>query len=161
MKLPDTVIRSDTRADAIVKQIHKRDTLSVVSEVYSDFLCHLNTKRGTNESFKIFKSRFEAQSTNFNPHSDTSKLPDALLEFMLLASSCVDGNQRISVLPALSPMEDSFNEKSTTSKYLKSVNYNSTASILRQCDKPKSHERSMSTFNSLSTYSAKQCRSST
>ncbi len=123
--------------ESIVQAVYKPDPPAAVSDVYQDFLEVINAKRGSNESFKNFESRFEAQVAKFNSHSESSKLPEALVAFMLLANSNVDSGQRISVLAAAAPREDEFEENATTSDFLQSVTYNSVASVLRQCDKPK------------------------
>lgn len=43
--------RSENGAKAIVDSIYKRDPLSVVSEVYSDFMSLMNAREAFNESF--------------------------------------------------------------------------------------------------------------
>ena len=74
MKISSDIIESDDGPDAIVNEIHKRDALAVVSEVYNDFLELLNTKRGTSESFLNFERRFEAKTSKFNSNATTTKL---------------------------------------------------------------------------------------
>ena len=134
-KVPDSVIESDDGAVAIVKAVYKRDALSTVTDVYHDFMNLLNLKRGQNESFKNFESRFEATVSKFNSHSDSSKIPESLTALMLLANSNVDSGQRISVLAAVSPTADT--ENATTDDFLKAISYESVASVLRQCDRAK------------------------
>ena len=82
--------------------VYKRDALSVMNEVYHEFIDVLNTKRGANKSFISFESRFEAEVSKFNSHSSLARLPDALVAFMLLVNANVDSSQRISVLAASS-----------------------------------------------------------
>jgi len=85
--IPDETIQSEDGSEAIVNKIHQRDPLAVVSDVYQDFITLLNTKRGNNESFQNFGTRFEAQVSKFSSHCDAVKLPEALTAFMLLANS--------------------------------------------------------------------------
>lgn len=92
-------------------------------------------KRGADESFLNFESRFAAQVSKFNSHSSDAKLPEALTSFMLLANSNIDNNQRISILAAACPKEDSFTGVPTTTDYLGKVSYESIATVVRQCEK--------------------------
>ena len=50
----DTDIQSDNGSQAIIIALYKRDSLSVVSEVYQCFTKLLSLKRGSNESVKTF-----------------------------------------------------------------------------------------------------------
>ena len=106
--IPDETIQSEDGSEAIVNKIYQRDPLAVVSDVYQDFITLLNTKRGNNESFQNFGTRFKAQVSKFSSHCDAVKLPEALTAFMLLANSGVDSTQRISVLAASAPRDNSF-----------------------------------------------------
>jgi len=118
--------------------VHQRDPLAVVSDVYQDFTSLLNTKRGSNETFQNFGSRFEAKVAKFNALGDGIKLPEALTAFMLLANSGVDNSQRISVLAASAPRDAALEATATTAEYLNAVDYRSIAAVLRQCDKGSS-----------------------
>ena len=131
-KLSDVTIQSKGGSDAIVNAVCKRDALSAVSDVYRDYMALLNLKRGSNEMFKNFESRFEAQVSKFNAHSTVTKIPEALTALLLLANSNVDDSQRISVLAAASP--GSGENDSTMDTYLQAIKYESIASVLRQCD---------------------------
>lgn len=134
--LTDTEVQSDDGPYKIIKAVHKRDPLAVISEVYGDFTSLLMLKRGQTESFKNFATRFEAQFTKFNSHSDTTKLPDCLLAFMLLANSNLENNQRVSVLAASVPRADESSTKSeeSTESFLNKISYSSIAAVVRQCD---------------------------
>eukprot|EP00171_Calliarthron_tuberculosum_P017605 IDg17605t1 len=150
-KISAETIQSENGADSIVKAVYKRDPLSVVSEVYQDFTKLLATKRHSTESFKYFESRFEAQVSKFNAHSESNHLPDSLTAFMLLANPSVDNGERISVLAAAAPSSIT-TEDACTSDYLSAVTYNSVASVLRQCDTASSYEHN--TSNSMRAHSA-------
>lgn len=67
-KISQTDIQSASGSGAkkIVEAVFKRDALAVVSEVYQVFLSLMTTKRGNNESFRNFESRFEAKVSKFN-----------------------------------------------------------------------------------------------
>ena len=151
-KVSDSEIQSAGGARAILNAVYKRDALSTVSDVYQDFMNLLNLKRGTTESFRNFESRFEAQISKFNAHSDSSKLPASLTAFMLLANSNVDSSQRISVLAAAAPSSDDSN--STTEDFLKAISYDSFASVLRHCDRSKTADQPSGTGSALHGNSA-------
>ena len=152
-KIPDTTIRSNNGASAIVRGIHKRDTLSTVSAVYSDFISLLCTKRGEKESFKNFESRFEANVSKFNSHSEICELPESLTAFLLLANANVDNSQKIAVLAAASPKEAQCEQDATTTAMLSAVTYTSVASVLCQCEN-KTHNGKNTDLSSLVANSA-------
>lgn len=136
--ITNNVLKSDAGVKAIVDATYKRDAFAVVSEVYADFLDLLSTKRNSNESFRYFEQRFEAQVAKFNCHSSKEPmLPDSLIAFVLMANANIDGNQRVSIHAAASPKNTSLNSSSTTSEFLKSLTYEAVSSVIRQCDKPK------------------------
>lgn len=144
MTIEDSVIQSDGGADAIVKVLHKRDSLSAVGSVYHDFLGLLSCKRGHSKDFRNFESRFAAQISKFNAHASSCVLPEAMTALMFLANSAIDNNQLISVLAAAAPNESNLGDTPTTDDYLKAVKYESVSSVLRQCDKGKIFEARMS-----------------
>ena len=102
-KIPSTTIQSIEGASQIVKAVYKRDPLAVIRDVDQTFQQVMSTKRGLNESFKNFESRFEAQVSKYNSLSTESQLPNALVTFMLLSNANVDSSQRVSVLAAAAP----------------------------------------------------------
>lgn len=59
-------IQSDAGVEAAIRTVYKHDPLAVVNDLCSIFLKVLNTKRGTNETFKNFESRFKAQVSKLN-----------------------------------------------------------------------------------------------
>lgn len=154
--IPDSEIQYDTGFAAIIKAVYKRDALSVVSEVYQNFIALLNTKRGHNESFKNFKSQFDAHVSRFNASSESAKWPNALTAFMLLVNASVDSSQRVSVLAAASPADSSVNFTATTDQFLDAFSYSSVASVLRQCEhvKDSNNHASSSTFTALTATNA-------
>lgn len=135
--IPDSTIRSDQGAEAIVQALYKRDPLAVVSDVFQDFLTLMNTKRNHTESFKNFESRFQAQVSRLNAHGSEAKLSESLVAFALLANADVDNNQRVSVLANAAPRGSTLSSHATTNDYLEAVSYEAIASVLRQCDKMK------------------------
>ncbi len=106
-ELPFEQISSEDGCDKICKALHKRDALSVVSTVYGDFLNLLSTKRGPNEAFRNFESRFAAAISKFKSHS-ASALPKSLTAFMPLVNSAIESNQRISILAAATTLQLDF-----------------------------------------------------
>eukprot|EP00171_Calliarthron_tuberculosum_P006240 IDg6240t1 len=135
--IPDATIQSKDGMTAIAQSIYKHNPLSTVSEVYNDFNLLLCTRQGSNESFRNFELRYQAQLARFNSHSESCKLPDSLTAFMLLANSAIDSSQRISVLATATPSASNFDQSATTNDYLKKISYKSIATVLRQCDKSK------------------------
>jgi len=135
--ITDDVICGADGATAIVKAIHSRDPLAVVSEVFKDFNELLAVIRGENETFKDYEGRFAAKAAKFNAHSTASELPEALVAFLLLANSKIDSGQRISVLASAAPAEGTNDATTTTDAYLKAIKYSSVASVIRQCEVPK------------------------
>jgi len=150
-KLAASEIASETGATKIVNALHKRDALQVVSEVFQDFISLLNFKRKGAESFKEFEQQFEALSAKFNSHSDETKLPEALLAFMMMANANLDSNQKISVLAASTPKNSDLTDTSTTTQFLSAVSYDSIASVIRQCEPSKSSIEEALSVNAAST----------
>ena len=89
--------------------MYQRDALSVVSEIYSDFNDILITRRGVNESLKIFLISFVAQAAKFNSIAASKKLPGSLTFLMPLANANIDYVKRATVLAAVLPSGDSLN----------------------------------------------------
>ncbi len=73
------VIEIESNADVykICKALHKRDALLVVSNAYTDFLQLFSTKRGNNETYRNFESRFAASVAKLNSHA-ANTLPESL-----------------------------------------------------------------------------------
>ena len=99
-KIPKHVLQSENGAHAIVAAVHRRDPLSVVSSVYSDFTSVISARRADNESFKAFEIRFEAAVSRFRAHGDEISVPESLLALMLINGSRVSDSQRVSILSA-------------------------------------------------------------
>ena len=133
-EIPFDQIATEDGCDKICKALHKRDALSVFSTVYGDFLNLLSMKRGPNEAFRSFESRFAAAISKFKSHS-ASTMPESLTAFMLLANSAIESNQRISILAAATTLSIRFHEDLSNSDLLSTIKYYSIASVLRQCDK--------------------------
>lgn len=62
------VLISEHGAQAIVDSVYKRDTLAVVNDVYIDYMKLQSLRRGENESFVNYESRFQAQLAKYNSH---------------------------------------------------------------------------------------------
>lgn len=99
-KIPESVLLSPNGSKAIVASVHRRDPLSVVTGVYSDFSSVVSARRGDNESLKAFESRFEAAVSRFRSHGDAISVTEPLLALMLLNGSRISESQRISILAA-------------------------------------------------------------
>lgn len=128
--LSNETIQGSEGADATVSSVYKRDPLAAMSEVYTDFIAFLNTKRGQLESLKS-EALFEASAPKFNSEPTLSKLPDSILAFLILANSNVDSSQRISVLATSTPRDSDSTRDSITDDFLKAVSYGKIYSVLR------------------------------
>lgn len=117
--ISDDVVTSEDEADALVNALFKRDHLEVVSEAYHDFTALLAMKRGSDENFHNFESRFSAYVCKCSAQSDDAKLPEVLTAFILIANSNVDNSQRNYILAASAPREDTFSRSSTTTEFIK------------------------------------------
>ena len=91
---------SEGGSQAIVDAVHKRDGLSVVNDIYTHFSELITTKRGDNESFENYESRFAAKLSKFNPYALSTRLCEALSAFLLLSNSHVYNAQKIYILAA-------------------------------------------------------------
>lgn len=136
--IDDETIMSRTGAQALLAAVRKSDPLSVVTDIYRDLTELLNLRREPAELFRNYELRFAAQASTFNANGPSVALPSSLTALALLANSGVDSPQRISILAAAAPSSSSLNESSPKEDFISLVNYESIASVLRKCDKPKS-----------------------
>lgn len=135
-------LNSENGADHVVSAIHKRDPLSFVTELYTDFNSLLSTRRNQNESVKNFETRFEAQLSRFKSHGAGS-IPDSLIALMLLSNAEIEDNQRVSILAAsVNSLDSSITQTESVENMLSKVKYSSIAAVLRQCDRLKSTNNS-------------------
>lgn len=86
----------------VVEATSKRDTLTVLNEVYEDFHALLIVQRGANESFKNYESQFAALVSRFNAHGLSLHLSEPILAFMPTTSAGIANNHRVSMLAAAS-----------------------------------------------------------
>ena len=91
-EIPFSVISSNDGVDKICKSVYKKDALTIFSNAYSDFQKLSSTKRGNNESFRNFESRFVAAIAKMN-FSSSKALLGSLTAFMLLSNSYVGANE--------------------------------------------------------------------
>lgn len=122
--------------EQIAEAIIKRDGLYVGREVYQNFMSLLSMNCGHSETLKNFDSHFVARVSKFNSDSDSTRLPEVLTAFILLANSAVDNCESIFVLAAASN-ESSLQSSVTTDEYFATVSYETVASVLRQSDQMK------------------------
>lgn len=132
--ISDEIIQSTKDVDAILGAIHKYDPLTVVSNLFGELIQLISTKRSSNETFRNFESRFNAQLSRFNALSQSTMFPNAISAFSLLANANVDTAQRISILAAASPSSTTADDEATTDSLPNMVSYESVATVLRQCD---------------------------
>ena len=142
-------ITSEDGVDKICKALYKKDALTIVSNAYSDFQNLVSTKRGNNESFRNFESRFTASIAKMKSHSSNALL-ESLTDFMLLSNSNNDANQRISILASATSHNDVSASPLTNEQLIDSVKYDPIASVLRQCDSRKTSSTDTLHANSFS-----------
>ena len=134
--IPFIEIESNDAVNKICNALNKRDGLSVVSNAYTVFFQVLSTKRGNNETYRNFDSRFAASVANLNSQA-ANTLPESLTAFILFVYRNLDSNQRTSILAAATPQNTGTSENTSTQQLLSSIQYDSIASVLRQCDRAK------------------------
>lgn len=145
--------------DKIVSAVYTRDPMSVVSEVFPDFHSLLNTKRGQNESFKNFESRFAAQYSNLTAHGINAKLPEPISAMLSMSNSCIDDAQRVSMLAATAKGDDAKkpDSKLKTNDYISIIKYSEIASVIRRRDK-SNFRNAPSNLNTFPSNSASKNR---
>lgn len=94
----------------------------------------------------------QKRASKFNSCATVTKLPEALVSFMLLANSNVDCNQRVSVLSATSS-NISTTSSSSISDCLTAASYEKVASVVRQCDDISTKDFSSTIVENYANYS--------
>lgn len=74
-KVPIFEIKGDNVALYIVKAIHRKNPLSIVTETNARFCNVFGTFRGENEGMKWFESRFDADVSGYNVLAPSAKFP--------------------------------------------------------------------------------------
>lgn len=85
----------------ILEALYQLDPISVVSEVFKDFINLISTGRPQNESFRNFESLFAAQLSNFYAIGDSIKLHESITALLLLNNAEGDDSQRISIISSV------------------------------------------------------------
>lgn len=94
----------------------------------------LKTKRGEKESHKEFEQRFSAQMAKLNSMGPALKLSSEMGSLIILGNAKVDSDQRISILVAASPKDENISPRSSLEDFMKAVDYETIAAVLRQCE---------------------------
>lgn len=124
----------DDGAMKIADVIYKKNPLSTITGRFQKFQLVLQTVREDNKSFRNFKSRFDAQVCCYNSTSTKSRLSESLTAFFLISNAGVESNQSVSVLAtAVSTLTIVY----ANQNFQSDVTYDSVASTIRACDKPK------------------------
>lgn len=141
--VPPGELECDEGTDHVVAAIYKRDRLTVLSDVNTDFNNVVNARRGTDKAFRNYEVRFQALLPKLFCHGSSLQMQEPITAFMLLFSSQMEDNQLISILAATAKKtsaSDADKKKSTSSADLiKNVNYEAVGSILRQCERGSSN----------------------
>lgn len=120
-------------------QIISVPPLPFVTDMYTDFNTLLNTRSGTKELMRNFETIFYAQVSRFNEHN-AEKLPESLLSFMLLSNFLVEDRRWVSILAAsVGNVQTTNDQLLSEEELLAQIKYSSIASVLRQCDRSKTH----------------------
>ena len=136
-------LQSDMGVQHVVNAIYKRDTLTVLNDVYVDFNNLVSAKRGQTESFRNYDMRFAALVSKFNAHGSSLQLPESITAFMLMSSGNIDDSNRVSIMASAanelmtSKVEDEVMMMSNMSSadIVQNVKYETVASIIRQCER--------------------------
>ena len=85
--IPKDVVSSSEGADAIFQAVFNSDPLVVVKEIFTEFMQLIALKRGDQEGFASFESRFLAQAARFNSHFEYTVFSESFLAFLLLGNA--------------------------------------------------------------------------
>lgn len=102
---------------------------------FSEHQVLLKTKSEDAESHKSFEQRFSAQLEKHNSMGSDVNQSSAIASFLLLVNSNVDSAQRIYILAAVTPNDESLSARSSLEDYMKFVDYGTIAAVLPQCQK--------------------------
>lgn len=73
--------------------------------------------------------------SRFNSLGSSVALSDAMAALLLLANANVHGSQPIEIIAATAPKSTGLSPRSTTEHFVKAVQYELIASVLRQCER--------------------------
>lgn len=142
------VLDADDGTSLVVDAVHKKDALSVVSDVYSQLHRLFRMVRKHGEDFREFEARFNAQLHRFYALGHLTALSEAVSALCLLNNSDFENSQRILILDVDAPSDGNLSPQSSTDQFIASVRYESVASVLCMCDVPKnSHSGSHSSHS--------------
>lgn len=120
--------------------IYKRDALKLVTEIYQDFTSLLSTLRGNNELYRSYESRFNARKAKLATHGTDLSLHESVLAVMLLSNAGIDDAHRIQI-SALAVGKIGVDQSMSKDQIIKSIKYETMASILRRCDTASGQRR--------------------
>lgn len=108
----------------------------------------MTTERSTNESYRNFESRSNAQLARFDSPATGASISESIFALMLLSNAAVESSQRVSILASAAPSSSIVNSYFFTNDLLKLVHYESVATILRQCDNQRVNDPAIYTISS-------------
>lgn len=118
--IPTDMLQSDDGAKHIANSIYKRDSLTGLSTLYTDFNNLVSYVHGSNVSFKNYETRFAALISKFNGHGASLNLPESITAFMIMSSADINDSHCVSILAAaakdvmVAKREDSQNAKNVS-----------------------------------------------
>lgn len=98
--ISDTTIPCDDGRKRLADASRKGEALSVLSEVYQTAITLLATTYGTKDTEQNFESCFNSQVFKLSSDFSSSKHPEPLKKYLLLASPAAENGQRTSVVAA-------------------------------------------------------------
>lgn len=139
--LSDEQIESANSADLIVASIPKRENLSLITDIFTDFTV-LWTLDARQRNHSSFESLFLAKREKLLRHGKTVRIDESLMALILLAQSGAEDLQWISILGAAwNTLEDGTTQGESSQGPNSKIKYHSSAPVLRPCGKPKIQDR--------------------
>lgn len=123
-----------------------------MSDVYGDLNELLRTRHRPAESLRNFDPRFSTSISKFNANLESVSLTQSLTALILLSNDKFYSLQAIITLAAAAPSDHGLSSNNRKEDFIKLVKYESTASVLRKCDRDST--RCSTSTDLISTSSA-------
>lgn len=140
------VIDADDVTTLYVDAVFKKDSLSVVSNLYTQLQFLFRTFHCNVESFHRLKPRLNAQPNRCNSRSTSTTLPEAVSALFLLNNAEVYSTRNFSILVAADPSSEGLTPRSSRHGLVQAFRYDSVASVVPHCDAPVVRSSYMTVF---------------
>lgn len=114
----------------------KRYPLLVVSLVFQELQALPLVQQKPYEQFNDLEMRFGAQLSKCKALGKSVVFSSSIAALILRANADVDYSQRISILTAATRSKRTLTTASITDYFIRTVSYQTIASVLHNCDKP-------------------------